>query len=120
MFSLYGSLLGDGSEDAAFLKALASVPRASFTRLRFCRRLIHREISLCLNWETARTRVPPRNSHLLPGILRDTSRKVALKDNQQSTQINKTVKSRLSRAMKARARLRQQHRIRSLFVARNK
>lgn len=27
MFSPYGSLLSDGSEDAAFLKALAAVPR---------------------------------------------------------------------------------------------
>jgi hypothetical protein len=43
-----------------------------------------------------------------------------LKNKTQRTQINKPSKSRLSRAMKARARLRQQHRIRSLFVARNK
>ena len=45
---------------------------------------------------------------------------VALKNDKQSTQINKTPKGRLLRAMKARARLRQQHKIRSLFVARNK
>jgi hypothetical protein len=43
-----------------------------------------------------------------------------LKNITQATQISKPGKSRLSRAMKARARLRQQHRIRSLFVARNK
>ena len=35
MFIPYGSLLGVGSEDAAFLKALASIPLASSHRLRF-------------------------------------------------------------------------------------
>jgi hypothetical protein len=44
MFSPYGSLLSDGSEDAAFLKALASCSSLpGFTRLRFFGRLIHPE-----------------------------------------------------------------------------
>jgi len=43
---------------------------------------------------------------------------MTLKNEPQSTP-NKTAKGRPSRAMKARARLRQQHKLRSLFVARN-
>ena len=34
MFCAWVSLLGDGSEDAAYLQALASVPRADITCLR--------------------------------------------------------------------------------------
>jgi hypothetical protein len=107
-------------EDAAFLKALAAVPRASFTPPSVCRRLIHPEkLVSFLKLKTAQRRVSSRNSHFSQKFS-ETLEEVALKNNTQSAQINKTVKSRLSRAMKARARLRQQHRIRSLFVARNK
>jgi len=43
----YGSLLGDGSEEAALLQALASFPRAGITCLRFCGRPIHPEKLVC-------------------------------------------------------------------------
>jgi hypothetical protein len=75
-----------------------------------------REIGLYLNFESgAKARfLPP----LPPEDLE--ANEAILKNNTQPMQINKASKSRLSRAMKARARMRQQHRIRSLFVARNK
>ena len=115
MFSPYGSLLGDGSEEAALLQALASLPRAGITCLQFCGRPIHPEkFVLFLNLEKL------REGAFSPAWIFSEPMRLVLKHNTQPAQINKPSKSRLSRAMKARARLRQQHRIRSLFVARNK
>lgn len=50
---------------------------------------------------------------------RSLSKEAVLKINKPVTPA-KTAKSRVSRALKARARLRQQHRMRSLFAVRNK
>jgi len=47
MFDPWVSLLGDGSEDAAYLQALASVPRAEITCLRFTEGKIHSEKPAC-------------------------------------------------------------------------
>jgi hypothetical protein len=76
-----------------------------------------REIGLYLNLEKLREGA---FSPTAPAWIFSEPTRQFLKNNTQPTQTNKPSKSRLSRAMKARARLRQQHRIRSLYVARNK
>ena len=116
MFDPWVSLLGDGSEDAAYLQALASVPRADITCLRSTEGKSTQRNQLAI--ESGKL----RNARSLPAVppeVLPTRLRIVLKNVTQSTQSNKTAKGRQSRAMKARARLRQQHRIRSLFVARN-
>jgi hypothetical protein len=118
MFGPYGSLLGDGSEDAALSKALAFLSSCRFHPPSvFPKANPLREIGLYLNNGKLRAGA---FSPTTPAWNYSESMRAALKNDTQPTQINKTSKSRLSRAMKARARLREQHRIRSLFVARNK
>jgi len=115
MFSPYGSLLGDGSEEAALLQGPCLFSSCR-NHLPSILRKVHppREIGLFLNLEKL------REGAFSPAWIFSEPMRPVLKNNTQPTQINKPSKSRLSRAMKARARLRQQHRIRSLFVARNK
>jgi hypothetical protein len=119
MFSPYGSLLSDGSEDAAFPKALASFPRAGSPAFGFPEgQSTQRKLSLSQSGKLREltSRPTPVSFWKFSEPVED----ITLKSDKQATQINKTAKSRLSRAMKARARLRQQHRMRALFLARNK
>jgi hypothetical protein len=118
MLSLYGSLLGDGSEEAALLQALCLFSSCRNHQPSVLRKAHPpSEIGLFLNQEKLREGA---FSPTTPAWIFSEPMRPVLKNVTQPTQISKPSKSRLSRAMKARARLRQQHRIRSLFVARNK
>ena len=118
MFCPYGSLLGDGSEDAALLRLLLLflVPLSLAFVLWKAQSTQRNRLYLKLESRATACAQP----QLPPEILTTTLGTALLNNNTLFTQIYRTSKGRQSRAMRARARLRQQHKLRSLFVARNK
>ena len=124
MFTPYGSLLSTAVRMLPLLRPPAAVLVPDFsTAFGFGKGQFHQQHSIvipgiyanvrpALNYETLQNTV--KYCEMLPH-----TEEPVLKNIKPSAPA-RILKSRLSRAIKARARLRQQHRTRSHFVARNK